>query len=368
MPAITAIEIENFRCFKKLRVDGLSPVTLIVGANNAGKTALLEAIEAVVSESSPFVLYRSSFERGEFRRRPRSADEQVDLDISHWFHGHRGGEGATFRIRATGARELALSRTIQRRAGSNVASISRLMLKLEPPGAFGVASLFPSAKEEAPNGPADWATLPLAVDGSLGAGTPSSFMTFGERLHPPVSFLTTDRLLAADLARLWAGVVLTTAEARTVEAMQLVEPAIERIAIAESEGTASARVLLRGAPGPVPLGTLGEGVSRILALALHLATSRGGFLLVDELENGLHWSIMPSVWRFLVETARAFDVQVFATTHSKDCLEGLAELRRTYPALAQHASVHRLQVGGEMSTRFDAARVADYLEMELETR
>ena len=53
MPGITSIEIENFRSFPRLSVGGLTPVSLIVGPNNAGKTALLEAIEAVASERSP---------------------------------------------------------------------------------------------------------------------------------------------------------------------------------------------------------------------------------------------------------------------------------------------------------------------------
>src|SRR6266849_4313866 len=53
MSGITSLEVENFRCFKKLDVAGLTSVNLFVGAGNAGKTALLEAIEAVVSSDSP---------------------------------------------------------------------------------------------------------------------------------------------------------------------------------------------------------------------------------------------------------------------------------------------------------------------------
>jgi AAA15 family ATPase/GTPase len=109
-------------------------------------------------------------------------------------------------------------------------------------------------------------------------------------------------------------------------------------------------------------------VSRVFALALHLAVARGGFLFLDEIENGLHWSVMPSVWRFLVETARSLDVQVFATTHSKDCLEALADLNRTYPELAEQVSVQRLEAGRETSVRFDAGRIAENLEMDLEAR
>ena len=65
MARLATVDIENFRCFQKLTVKGLTRVNLFVGRNNSGKTAFLEAVEAVVSEDSPFVLYRASLERGE---------------------------------------------------------------------------------------------------------------------------------------------------------------------------------------------------------------------------------------------------------------------------------------------------------------
>jgi hypothetical protein len=210
--------------------------------------------------------------------------------------------------------------------------------------------------------------LPLTADGLLGAGPPSKFLRHGLRLVPPVGFVTTDRLFPSELLPIWMTVVLTPSEERTVEALRLVEPSIDRVAISGSGDTVSAQVLLRGANAPVPLGSLGEGVSRILTLALHLVATQGGFLLIDEIENGLHWSVLPKVWRFLVATAQALDVQVIATTHSKDCLEALADLHITHPMLAERVTVHRLEAGRQTPVRFDASRLAENVEMELETR
>lgn len=352
MPVIAALQIENYRCFEELRVDGLTQVSLIVGANNSGKTALLEAFEAVTSSESPFVLYRASLERGEFQR--GRGDDMVEIDLRHWFRGHGLEEGATFRISAAGERELRLSRTIQR-------------APLDAPSPPFVPGGLQITLEQSGKG-SGLPVLPLTAEGLLGAGLRSMPHDFGLRLRPPVGFVTTDRLFPSELARLWSKVVLTPDEERVVTALRLVEPAVDRIAISESGGAAVAQVLLRGAPGPIPLGTLGEGVSRLLTLGLHLVVTKGGFLLVDEIENGIHWSVMPKLWRFLVETARVLNVQVVATTHSKDCLEGLAHLHRTHPTLAEHVSVHRLEAGRGTSVRFDAGRIAEYIEMELEAR
>ena len=351
MPAITSLQIENFRCFEKLRVDGLTQASLIVGANNSGKTALLEALEAVASSESPFVLYRASLERGESRS---GRGDQAEINLRHWFRGHGLEEGATFRVSAAGERELHVSRTLQR-------------VPVDAPSPPFVPGGLQITLEQSGKG-SGVPVLPLTAEGFLGAGLPSVPHDFGLRLRPPVGFVTTDRLFPSELARLWSKVVLTPDEERVVTALRLVEPAVDRIAISESGGAAIAQVLLRGAPGPIPLGTLGEGVSRLLTLGLHLVVTKGGFLLVDEIENGIHWSVMPKLWHFLVETARALNVQVVATTHSKDCLEGLAHLHRTHPALAEHVSVHRLEAGRETSVRFDAGRIAEYIEMELEAR
>ena len=65
---------------------------------------------------------------------------------------------------------------------------------------------------------------------------------------------------------------------------------------------------------------------RMLGLAVALANAKGGILLVDEIDTGLHYSVMEDMWRMVSRRASALDVQVFATTHSKDCWESLAAI------------------------------------------
>lgn len=355
MAAITSVEIENFRCFRKLRVDGLAQVNLIVGANNAGKTALLEAIEAVASSDNPFILHRASFERGEYRRQGGVDEDLVELDLRHWFHGHVAAAGASFVIRAAGAQERAVSRSLKPVPASPPSQ--RFI-----PGGLYLSEVYPPTPRR---GTYTELMAPLTADGFLDARPQSAFMNFGLQLTPPVGFVSTNRLIPKQLARFWTKVELTPGEQRIHEALRLIEPQIERIAISESDG---AKVLLRGATGPVPLGTLGEGVSRVLSLALHLEVTRRGFLLIDEIENGLHWSVMPKILHFLVETAIANQTQIFAATHSKDWVEGLAKLHRKDPELAAQVAVHRLEEGEPTSIRFDAGRIAEYVEMEMEAR
>jgi AAA15 family ATPase/GTPase len=85
-------------------------------------------------------------------------------------------------------------------------------------------------------------------------------------------------------------------------------------------------VSLTGVEEAVPLSSLGEGTSRALWIGSALANSGNGVLLIDEIENGLHYSVQQDLWQVIFETARELDVQVFATTHSFDCVQAFQQV------------------------------------------
>ncbi len=75
----------------------------------------------------------------------------------------------------------------------------------------------------------------------------------------------------------------------------------------------------------IPLAFMGEGMVNLLALMSAMLVSPGGIFLVDEIENGFHYSVLPDVWRVLGESARRANVQIFATTHSFECIRAAHE-------------------------------------------
>ncbi len=84
-------------------------------------------------------------------------------------------------------------------------------------------------------------------------------------------------------------------------------------------------VKLKDHPQPVPLKSLGDGAIRLFSVALALANSRDGILLIDEAENGIHHSVQSDFWRMVLRMARENNTQVLATTHSWDCVRGFAQ-------------------------------------------
>ncbi len=63
----------------------------------------------------------------------------------------------------------------------------------------------------------------------------------------------------------------------------------------------------------------------MFGVALALANSKDGFLVIDEVENGIHHSIQRDFWKMVLREAYENNVQVFATTHSGDCVRGFAQ-------------------------------------------
>ena len=95
--------------------------------------------------------------------------------------------------------------------------------------------------------------------------------------------------------------------------------------------------------------------------------ARSGYLLIDEIDTGLHYSVLEDLWRLVIKTAVRLDAQVFATTHSRDCLHALANLLRAEPDLASQAAVHRVERGIPTTTQYSAAElvIADHQAMEI---
>ncbi len=125
---------------------------------------------------------------------------------------------------------------------------------------------------------------------------------------------------------------VTDDEKRAVEALRLIfGSTVKRVAVIGDERGPRSRngrravVRIAGQERPVPLRSLGDGAVRLFGVALALANSQGGFLLIDEAENGIHYSVQRDFWRMVLLTAHENNVQVFATTHSWDCAAGFAQ-------------------------------------------
>jgi len=93
-------------------------------------------------------------------------------------------------------------------------------------------------------------------------------------------------------------------------------------------------------PQLIPLQVMGDGIVRLLDILLAINQAKFGFVLIDEIENGFHYSIQESVWKAISHAAIENDSQVFATTHSLECVINAHETFKNN--IDSPFSVHRI--------------------------
>jgi AAA15 family ATPase/GTPase len=72
--------------------------------------------------------------------------------------------------------------------------------------------------------------------------------------------------------------------------------------------------------GIIPVFTFGDGLKRVLVLASYIALAQNGILLIDEIDTSIHVSILSDIFKWFIAACKKFNVQVFASTHSKEAL------------------------------------------------
>ena len=316
---LDSLEIKNFRAFKHLRVEKLGRVNLIVGKNNVGKTSLLEALWLYVAKGEPYDIYRLLYTRDE------TNDPQIRqiVDVQE-------------RVIATN--NLFFDRIDLHEPHDKI--VIRSLTDVENGLHIDVhwASLQMNAVPEPKESTADagdslWALFPHL---SIGIGTHPPLMFGLNQVHSGLYGLrpasdrgnylqvSTSGLDGNHVGVFWDSVVLSYLEDDVINALKIIAPQVEAVSLVASKkqnGERIAKVRLQGGSEPVTLRSLGEGMNRMFGIALALVNAKDGMLLIDEVDTGLHYSVLPDLWNLIFEVAHRLNVQVFATTHSKDCLE-----------------------------------------------
>jgi hypothetical protein len=337
-----------------MRLPSLARVNLLVGSNNSGKSSVLEAVRFLAMNGAVSSLLASLRHRGESPLvSPEGWNDWAASDIRFLFNG-RSLDGGKITLEAShseyGSRTFAISanryefgidpgldEVFQRHRRRYVASARRKASPSlpMPPGLdddeVDVASTgLPRVLEVTRDGEI-LSQLPLWSD-SLLFGE-ELFMQGEERSDAQVRLISPSSLTQASLARLLDRALIDNEDTTAVGALQIIEPSLTKVVAVERSALSrgGGRGILVGMssdPQLVPLGSLGDGMSRMLAIALSLVAAKNGFLLIDEIDTGLHHTVMKKMWRLVCEAARRLNVSVFATTHSFDCVHALAAVSR----------------------------------------
>ena len=306
------LSIENFLGIGHLSIPRMGCVTLLAGRNGIGKTTVLDAVRVYAAGGHPAVLTELLNNREEWRIHSlgKDGDDVLLPDIISLFYertdfmhdyisiGSRNENNCLiintssfeeFKIAFKDKQRILHWEKFQKDPGFSRSRKHRIQ-----------RSLFDEEHE--------W--LPAIGCESLGPDLPRN----------------------TDMVQFWDRIALTDSENLPIRALQLIlGNVVNRVAVIGDDGPhrgkAGRRFIVRLSddPFPIPLTSLGDGAIRLFGVALALANSRNGFLLIDEAENGIHYSVQRDYWRMILQTAHKDNVQVVATTHSWDCVRGFAQ-------------------------------------------
>jgi len=127
---------------------------------------------------------------------------------------------------------------------------------------------------------------------------------------------------ANDWREAFSGVQKQKRVAEVVELLREIEPDLMDLRLLDPPGLLYADT---GAPELIPVNLMGGGVARFLNIALAILNLPNGLLLIDEIENGLDYSSQQRLWDAIFSWAQKLNVQVFASTHSMECIKAFSD-------------------------------------------
>jgi predicted ATPase len=358
-----SFDVSNFRCFRELNLAQLERVNLIAGVNNVGKTALLEALFLHCGAYNPELTLRLNAFRG---------IEQVKLEFGRW------AETPWLSLFS----QFDTSKIVEL-AGENEQTghrILRLQVIRQPQELAKIGQSIQHNSDKPEGIPSLSSEMPqvLELECTEGKQGRKYYMILdqkGVRSDPipppppfPAFFLPARvRIPPAQDAERFGKLEILGQQDALLRALQVIEARLRRLAVVVAGGIP----MIHGDIGLgrlVPLPVMGEGMTRLASLVLAIGNAPSGVVLVDEIENGLHYSILPKVWRAIGEVAREFNVQVFATTHSLECI--VAAHRAFSESERYDFRLHRLERVNETirAVTYDQETLEAAIETSLEVR
>lgn len=361
-PMIIRITISNFRCFRQLDVEGLKRINLIVGKNSSGKSAFLESIFLSCGSLGPGTVFQIRgirrmgnnviFPNDAMTYRSLWEDLFYNFDhenpVSIKIGGQPNAESRTLRIAYTATSE---TREISFDKSSSFGASARTLQSV------GMPQIEFNWKR---SGQQAIIAKPRFTQTGMQIDAPADFF-------PCVWFTPSIGESIEENAKRFSELDKRGAIDTVVSVLSHEFPFIEGLSIDYHAGLPMVFASLKDSSRKQPVPLVSDGVNRLLGICLGIATYAGGVVLIDQIEDGFHHTLLPSIWSSIYTLANDLNVQVFVSTHSAECLAAMK------PVVAEHDSdftllrASRISDGCELRM-FDGKYLETALEQDFEVR
>lgn len=303
------IEIDNFRGIKHLVLNNAKQINLLVGKNNCGKSTVLDAIFLLSGFSNPLLNLRIN----QFRDYDKFNEEDLILNFYNMIsenHIHIQGNMADGTIRDLKITPIVSeSQFVVSKDDISTQSLSNKEANVSTGLTMNFS--YTKATGERKN---DSAAIVITnqQEDKIKIRNPKDYKETLSGVYINSKFAFS--IAVENLMR----IIEEKQENVIVEILQHIDPKIKAITILKS----GVHVDI-GLSRLVPINMLGDGIRKMLAIITSLYGCKGGVIFIDEIDNGMHFSSLSSLWKAIIKTADLLNVQVFATTHNIESLQSL---------------------------------------------
>lgn len=271
------INIKRYKCFSDFSAEGFKRVNLISGRNNVGKTALMEALFINVNT------------------------ESVQTAIQ--------GLSVVDSLRGRVDRNHSATRTLESMSGSS--GVTELVTDVN-----SVTYSYDSL-ELIDN-------YLIIVSGDIQAISGSRIKEVIKKvsgLETQAGYISSVGGSQKSIINSFAAVQKKDRESEVNEIIRSFDDSIESVKIIGGNSVQCKVTNVNGGISYRSIGEFGDGLRHYLSIIVDLFKAENTYLFIDELDSGIHYSSLDRLWEIIFTLSEELNVQVFATTHSRECIE-----------------------------------------------
>lgn len=351
---IKNIYIKNFRCYKNSEIKGFKRLNLIGGLNNSGKTVLLEALLLNLSPTSQSVITLKRL-RGD----DVNTKEYPEYAWDNFFLNQNKDNKICIRTENNVGKEITLNIDCDEKADdfknleeeSNDENLQMIINDFVDNDQILKSVLHLNYTIYGNE------TLMVSLMAHRNGITAKSLT-----IIPPYSTANyipaSTRRKPSILARDYGIAEKRKRESDILEALKIVDHNIDALKVSVVGG--AHLEIGRNNENFMSISLFGDAINKILTIILTLVNNRSSILLIDEIENGIHYTVQRDFWRFLFTLAAKSDVQIFATTHSLEMLKAFADVSKDFPKDSAYFELFRRKSTNEIDFNLHDLETLNY--------